>query len=93
MLENGLQELAPLLCHNLLSNNAVRDVVHMRVSVDDPGGNVDSLVLLLGAQNEVGVRGVICQVHGVLDCRLLATSESTGTLNKGFNLGGMLVKF
>ena len=93
MLEDGLEELAPLLFRNLLSDNAVRDVVHMRISGDDPGGNVDSLVLLLGTQNEVGVRGEICQVHGVLDCGSLMNGERADTLNKGFNLGGTLVKF
>ena len=93
MLENRLEELVPLLFHDQLSDDAIHDIVHVRVSCDDPGGDVDNLVLLLSTQNEVGVRGVICQVHGVLDCRLLANSESTDTFNKGFNLGGMLVKF
>ena len=93
MLEDGLEELAPLLFRNLLRDDAVRDIVHVRVSGDDPGGDIDSFVLLLGAQNEVGVRGVICQEHGVFNCRSLANSESADTLSKGFNLRGMLVEF
>jgi hypothetical protein len=61
MLENRLQELAPLLLGYLLCDDAVRNVVHVRVSGDNPCRDVGSLVFLFGAQNEVRVGGVVCQ--------------------------------
>ena len=48
VLEDGLQELAPLLLGDLFRDNTVRDVVHVCVSGDNPRCDISRLVIPLG---------------------------------------------
>lgn len=91
VLQYGLEELAPLLLHNLLRDNPVGNVVHMCIPGDNPCGDVDDLVLLLRTQDEFRIRREVRQEQGVLDCGCLADSQLADTGCPGFYLGGPLV--
>lgn len=76
MIEDGLQELAPLLTGDIRQFDAVGEVVEVNVAGDNPTAGVNGLILLLRFGDEVRIRNVVRQLQSVFVKRLLAISKS-----------------